>query len=307
MKKFPKLKSKALLAPMAGITDVAFRELCQKYGAGLTYTEFVSSAGLIRENRKTKGLIRVSSLEKPSAVQIFGNNIDELLESAKVLEKKFDIIDINFGCPAHKLVKIGAGSEMLRCPEKIGEIVEVLTNEIKKPITVKVRLGIDFKSVNVLEVARVVEVAGASAICVHARTQKQGYSGRADWDLIKKVKKSVGIVVIGNGDVKTPEDFVKRLESGVDYVMIGRGAIGNPYLFKQINDFVKTGKYDFKSRVEQFFEYVVLAKKYKIEFIKVKNHALFFTKGLRGGAKLRKKISVCRDLSSLEALMKSFK
>jgi len=301
---FPTLSSKAILAPMSGFSDVAFRELCKKYGAGLTYTEFVSSAGLVRKNEKTQELLKISPLEKPSAVQIFGNNIDELLNSAKILEHKFDIIDINCGCPAYKLVKIGAGSEMLRNPKIIEEIVKKLSLTIKKPITIKIRSGIDDKHINALEVAKIAESSGASAITIHARTQKQGYSGKSDWELIKKIKQSVKIPVIGNGDITNPEDFKKKLEqSKVDYIMIGRGAIGNPYLFKQINGYLKSGKYDDKSKREQFFEYLDLAEKYNIEFNKIKAHAVFFTKGIVRGAKLRKEIAKCNHLKALKAVM----
>jgi len=304
MKQFPKLSSHAILAPMSGITDVAFRELCRKYGAGLTYTEFVSSAALVRGNEKTNELLKVSPLEKPNAVQIFGNKLDELLKSAKILEHKFDIIDINCGCPAYKLVQIGAGSEMLKKPEEIKNIITELSSKINKPITIKIRSGIDDKHINAMEIARIAEKSGASAITIHARTQKQGYSGKADWDLIKKVKQSVKIHVIGNGDIFTPEDFKKRLEeTNCDYIMIARGAIGNPYIFKQINDYITTGKYDSMSGISQFFKYLELAEKYKIEFNNIKNHAIYFTKGIKGSARLRREISKCKHLKALKAVM----
>ena len=303
-KSFPILKSRAILAPMSGVTDVAFRELCRKYGAGLTYTEFVSSAALVRGSKKTNELLKVSPLEKPSAVQIFGNKTDELLKSAKILEHKFDIIDINCGCPAYKLVKIGAGSEMLKKPDEIKNILNELSSEINKPVTIKIRSGIDDNHINAVEIARIAEKAGAAAITIHARTQKQGYSEKADWNLIKKIKQAVKIPVIGNGDVFTLEDFKKRLEeTGCDYIMIARGAIGNPYIFKQINDYLATGKYDSKSGIGQFFKYLELAEKYKIEFNNIKNHAIFFTKGIYRGAKLRKEISKCRHLKALKSVM----
>jgi len=304
-KTFPTLKSKALLAPMSGYTDPAFRHLCRKYKAGLTYTEFVSSAGLTRKNKRTLEILKKSPLEKPSATQIFGNNIKELAQSAKFLEKKFDIIDINCGCPAIKVIKTKAGSELMKNPNKIAKIIKKLNKEVKNPITIKIRAGIDNKHINALEIAKIAEKAGASAITIHARTQKQGYSGKADWKLIKKIKQQLKIPVIGNGDIATPEQFKQKLEeSGVDYIMIGRGAISNPYLFKQINDYMQTGKYDTKDKFKQFREYLVLAKKFDVDFIKIKNHAVGFTRGTRGGARLRKEIMGCKSLGEVEKVMK---
>ncbi|MFA5993289.1 MAG: tRNA-dihydrouridine synthase [Candidatus Pacearchaeota archaeon] len=330
MKKFPKLKGKAILAPMSGVSDVAFRNLCRKYGAALTYTEFVSSAAIVRKNSKTNGMLRTDKSEKPSAVQIFGSNEKEMLLAAKYLDEKFnfdterivsksynsrgaqklksrvfDIIDINFGCPADKIIKCGGGSELLKNPEKMGRIVNSLVKEIKKPITAKIRIGIDDKHINALEIAKIIEKNGASAICVHGRTQRQGYSGEADWKIVKKIKESVKIPVIGNGDVTSPEIFKKRLEeSGVDYIMIGRAAMSNPYIFRQINDYLKTGKYDSKDKITQFFEYLELAEKYKIDFENIKNHAICFTRGIRGGGKLRNELCKCKSVEEIRKLLK---
>lgn len=306
MEKFPKLNGSAVLAPMAGVTDVAFRALCRKYGAALTYTEFVSSNAIIRENAKTRDILRIDKSEIPSAVQIFGNNKNEILKAAKYIEKnfKFDIIDINFGCPADKVIKCGGGSELLKNPQKIGKIIKSLSKEIKKSITAKIRIGIDDKYINALKVAEIIEKNGASAICVHGRTQKQGYSGDADWEIIKKVKKIVKIPVIGNGDVTSPEIFKKRLdESRVDCIMIGRAAMSNPYIFKQIKDYLETGKYKEKDKIEQFFEYLKLAEKYKIDFESIKNHAICFTKGLPRSCKLRNEICKCKTVSEIKNLL----
>ena len=304
-RKFPKLNNKAILSPMEGVTDVAFRELCKKYGAALTYTEFTSGTAIVRNSRKSLEKIRTSVLEKPVAVQLFGKDFNDVVLAAKLVEKDFDIIDINCGCPAWKVIKSGAGSEMLKKPKGIEKLVRLLVKNIKKPITVKLRLGIDDNSINILEVAKICENAGASAIAVHGRTQKQGYSGKANWELIKQVKEIVKIPVIGNGDVFTPENFKEKLEfSKVDAIMIARGAIGNPYIFKQINDYLKTGTYNkTPDKIKIFYEYLKLAKKYNISFSQIKSHAVSFTKGLKGGAELRQKINQCKNIEELVKIL----
>ena len=283
---------------MSGVTDVAFRTLSKKYGAGLTYTEFVSSAALVRGSKKSLEMIQTDKTEKPVAVQLFGNSIEEVVEAAKLVQNKFDIIDVNCGCPAWKVIKTGAGSDLLKDPKKISKFVNKLVSSVQKPITVKIRTGIDDKNINALKVAKVIEDSGASAIAIHGRTQKQGYSGKADWDIIKKVKESVNIPIIGNGDVFTPEDFKKKIEfSNVDYIMIARGAIGNPYIFRQINDYLKKGSYSQPDKIKLFLEYLELANKYNLSPFIIKSQAVNFTKGLEGSTKLRNEIM---KLNSIE-------
>lgn len=308
MKLFPKLKNKAILSPMAGITDVAFRALSKKYGAAMTCTEFLNSTAINRKNKKTLSMLKTDPIENPKQIQLFGNSTEELIKAAKFVEDKFDIIDINCGCPAWKVIRTGAGSELLKSPEQIKSLIKKLNESVNIPITIKIRKGIDDNNINAVYIAKIAEESGASAISVHGRTQKQGYSGKSDWDIIKKVKESVNIPVIGNGDVFTPEDFKEKLEfSKVDYILIARGAIGNPYIFKQINDYLKTGKYDSKNPLEQFEEYLKLAKKHKLDFKQIKNQAVNFTKGIYNGAKLRQSLIISKNTKELIKKIEDFK
>ena len=297
---FPKLKSRALLSPMAGVTDVAFRTLAKQYGAGLTYTEFVSSSGIVRNNKNTLKMVETSSIEKPVAVQLFGNNIEEVIEAAKLMEKTFDIIDINCGCPAWKVIKTGAGSAMLNDENKIGNFINKLSSSINKPVTLKIRTGIDDKKINAVKVAKIAEENGAAAIAIHGRTQKQGYNGIANWNIIKDVKDSVSIPVIGNGDIFTPEIFKEKLDfSNVDFIMIARAAIGNPFIFKQINEYLKNGTYEKKKPLEQFSEFIILAEKYDLPYKLIKNHAISFTKGLFKSSRIREELSKSNNIEEI--------
>lgn len=301
--KFPKLEDKAVLSPMSGVTDVAFRALCRRYGASLTYTEFVSSAAIVRGNKSSLSLLKTDSSEKPVAVQLFGNSVEEIVEAAKLVEKEFDIIDVNCGCPAWKVIKTGAGSALLNNPEKISKFINKLASAINKPVTVKIRSGIDDKNINAVEVAKIAEDSGASAITIHGRTQKQGYSGQADWNIIKRVKESVNIPVIGNGDVFTPEVFKKRLEeTNVDAIMIARGAMANPFIFKQIKDYLNKGSYQAPDKKELFLEYLKLAEKHDVDFSIIKNHALQFTKGMNSSSKIRSELVKCKNVDELVKL-----
>jgi len=300
----PKLPSDIILAPMAGVTDVAFRLLCKKYGAALTVTEMISANALARNNQATIKMIDVVSAEKPRVIQLFSQNTESLVKAAKYCEDKCEILDLNFGCPAAKIIRQGSGSALLERPNKLKEIVEAVVNAVKIPVTVKIRLGIRKSNINVIKIAKLCEEAGASLIAVHARTQKQGYTGKADWSWIKKVKESVNIPVAGNGDVKTVEDYLRmKKETGCDYVMIGRGTMGNPYLFKQIVDYQKTGNYsqrDKKQQIKDFYEYLELAIEHKIKFINIKFHAQAFTKGIKGAKNIRNELSRAKSVDEIK-------
>lgn len=299
---FPKTSSPALLSPMAGVTDVAFRTLCKSYGAGMTCTEFVSSAALVRGSERTQDMLVTDPSENPVAVQLFGASEDEVVESARLVQDGFDVIDLNCGCPAWKVIKTGAGSALLNDPEKIGSFLKRIVDAVDKPVTVKIRAGIDSNSINAVAVAKAAEAAGASAIAVHGRTQKQGYSGESDWEIIKAVKQAVNIPVIGNGDVFTPEDFKRRMdESGVDAILIARGAVGNPYFFQQISDYLRTGTYEKDdNRLRHFDEYLELAEKYNIQLGQIKAHAIAFTKGMPGGARLRERLGRSKSVEEIK-------
>jgi tRNA-dihydrouridine synthase B len=301
---FPKLSQKAILSPMSGVTDVAFRALCKQYGAGMTYTEFVSGTALVRGNQKAHDMIRTDPSETPVAVQLFGSSVKDVVQAATTIQDRFDVIDINCGCPAWKVIKTGAGSALLNDPAKISSFINKLVTAIDKPVTIKIRAGIDDKHINAVQVAQLAEGAGAAAVAIHGRTQRQGYRGEADWNIIKKVKDSVSIPVIGNGDVFSPETFKQRLEeSGVDAIMIARGAIGNPYLFKQIDDYMKKGKYEPVNQLQSFRDLLKIANRHNLSPKIMKNHALKFTKGIEGGSKLRGKMASCETMEDVIALM----
>jgi nifR3 family TIM-barrel protein len=252
----------------------------------------------------------ISEKEKPVAAQIFSSNTEHIVNAAKILEKKgFDIIDFNFGCPSKKIMQQGSGGALLKRKNKVAEIVKELSESVNIPITVKIRSGFDKKNINAVEIAKLCEKNGASAIIIHARTIEQGYSGKADWEIIKRVKENVKIPVIGNGDIFNGEDAERMLnETDCDYVMIGRGAIGNPFIFHQINEYLRTGKNIYqtpKEKISDFFEYTELTKKYNIFSVKdAKLRAQEFTKGLAGSSKLRQRLNRIKTWDEIEVMMR---
>jgi tRNA-dihydrouridine synthase B len=301
-----KFKTKVFLAPMAGITDIAFRELCVEYGAGLTCTELLSCKAILQNNKKTLEMFKRGN-EKPFSIQLFGSEIEDFVQASKIIEPYCEIIDINMGCPAKKVMKIGAGSSLLLNPKKCGEIIKEIKRVVKIPVSAKIRLGVDEEHYTGLEVAKECQNAGAEFITIHGRYASQGYSGKADWEKIKEIKQALTIPVVGNGDVTDVQNAEYRLtESGVDFIAIGRGASGNPFIFKQINDVLKTGKYSeltLAERNKAFQRYLDLAQKHKIPFLHQKLQAQHFIKGVCGAPKARDKISSTKTQEELKQIV----
>ena len=311
----PKFSSRAFLAPMAGVSDPALRLQCKKMGAGLVVTEFTNIHSIIakesqlKEKMKTiQEFIEYSDDERPLSIQLFGSNLFALEKAAKIVEPYFDIIDYNMGCPAPHITSQMAGGALLQEVNLTQQIFSTLVNAVKKPVTLKIRSGVtDASKFLFRDIAEIAEDEGIEMITFHPRTVSQGYSGTADWDLIKELKQISSIPIVGNGDVTTPEDAKTMIDhTDCDYVMIGRGAMGNPFLFEQINDYLKTNsykEYSFKDRLDSFFDYLHLTNQYKIKFANIKGQAMRFTKGMKGGSKLRSKITLSKNIQELEKIM----
>ncbi|MDH3834497.1 MAG: tRNA dihydrouridine synthase DusB [Nitrosopumilus sp.] len=312
----PTFSSRAFLAPMAGVSDPALRLQCKQMGAGLVVTEFTSIHSIIakekqlKENMQTiQEFIEYSEQERPLSVQLFGSDLFALEKAAKIVEPYFDMIDYNMGCPAPHITQQMAGGALLQEINLTQQIFSTLVNTVKKPVTLKIRSGVTNTSKFLFrEIAEIAEDEGIKMITLHPRTVSQGYSGNADWNMIKELKEISSIPIVGNGDITTPEGAKAMMdETGCDYVMIGRGAMGNPFLFEQINDYLKTNsykKYSFKDRIDSFFDYLHLTSQYKIKFSNIKSQAMRFTKGMKGGSKLRFKITFSKSIEELEKIMK---
>lgn len=309
----PVFSSRAFLAPMAGVSDPALRLICKEMGAGLVVTELTSIHAIIAkqkqlqaQNLKISEFIEYSNNERPLGVQLFGSEIEALEKAAKIVEPYFDIIDYNMGCPAPHITQQMAGGALLQNLSLTEKILKTLVNSVDKPVTLKMRAGVDDEYV-FKDIAKIAQRAGIEMITLHARTVKQGYSGESDWSLISELKKTVDIPIVGNGDVTSPELAKQMLEqTGCDYVMIGRGAMGNPFLFEQVNDYLATGnykKYSQKNKSEIFCKYLDYAVKYNIKFTNIRQQAMRFTKGLRGGSELRNKIMNSKNFEDLKNIM----
>lgn len=311
----PKFSSKAFLAPMAGVSDPALRLQCKKMGAGLVVTEFtnihsiVAKESHLKERMKTiQEFIEYSDEERPLSIQLFGSDLSTLGKAAKIVEPFFDIIDYNMGCPAPHIIQQMAGGALLQEVNLTQQIFRTLVNAVKKPVTLKIRSGVtDASKFLFREIAEIAEDEGIQMITLHPRTVSQGYSGAADWNMIKELKEISSIPIVGNGDITSPEDAKHMIDNtNCDYVMIGRGAMGNPFLFEQINDYLKTNsykEYSFKDRLDSFFDYLHLTSRYKIKFANIKGQAMRFTKGMEGGSKLRSKITLSKNIEDLEKIM----
>ena len=308
------LDNPLILAPMAGVTDLPFRVLCKEQGAALVSMEMVSAKALEFNNRHTLDLLRIDPGERPVSLQLFGSDPEIISRQAAAIEDlPFDILDINMGCPVPKVAGNGEGSALMKDPVLAGKIIEMTVKRVKKPVTVKIRKGFDDQHVNAVEIARIAQESGAAAIAVHGRTREQYYGGKADWEIIRKVKEAVSIPVIGNGDVTSPEDAKRMLaETGCDGVMIGRGARGNPWIFRRILTFDETGKDPGRPSAEVIRDMILrharMQAAYNGEVLgirQMRKHVAWYTAGLKFSARLRDAVNQATTLEELEALVGS--
>ncbi len=312
------IKNNIVMAPMAGISNPAYIKIIEEMGAGLAYTELLSSEAIIRDNKKTFEMLNgLEDIKIPVAVQLFGSNADVMANAAKKLCDNYNIkiIDINMGCPVPKVaVRSSAGSALLKDLDKIKEIVSKVSSSVSVPVTVKIRSGWDSNSINAVEVAKICEESGAKAICIHARTRTQGYSGKADWDIIKKVKENVNIPVIGNGDIKTIYDAEKMLNyTKCDAIMIGRALLGNPWIIKEILCYLENGtiipKPNNIDRINMAIKHLMLLSKYKCEklaVLEIRNHIAWYIKGLKNSSEIKNKIYKCSRIDDIINILNSY-
>ena len=312
------IKNKLVLAPMAGICNSSFRRIVKEMGCGLIYAEMVSDKAIFYKNDKTIEMLKMTEEERPISQQIFGSDKESFVEAAKYVYEnmKPDIIDINMGCPVPKVaVRAQAGSALLKNPEKVREIVTAVVSSVPIPVTVKIRSGWDHNSINAVEIAKICEEAGASAICIHGRTRSQGYSGKADLNIIKAVKEAVSIPVIGNGDIVDCFSAKKMLdETGVDAIMIGRGALGNPWIFKEISKYLEDGTVIEKpspiDRINMCLKHIEYLSEIKIEklvCLEIRNHIAWYLKGLKKSNEIKNKVYLTTNINDIILILEEYK
>ena len=304
-----------ILAPMAGVTDLPFRILCKEQGAGLLCTEMVSAKAISFHNKNTISLMQIDPVEHPVSMQIFGSEPDLMAEVAKSIEEQpFDILDINMGCPVPKVVNNGEGSALLKNPELIREIVTKVSHAVKKPVTAKIRIGFEGYPVDPVEIAKIIEDSGAAAVAVHGRTRQQYYAGEADWDTIRRIKEAVSIPVIGNGDVDSPKKAEALVrETGCDGIMIGRAVRGNPWIFRQVSEYLENGKIIEPPTIAEvkkmMLRHAKLQLQYRGEYTgirEMRKHVAWYTAGFPHSAKLRKRVNEVESMEALEELLQSW-
>lgn len=310
------IKNRIIMAPLAGITNIAFRKIIKSFGAGLVYSEMVSDKAIIYGNKKTLEMLQVDESEHPISMQVFGGDKESIVEAAQFIDQhsNCDIIDINMGCPVNKVLKSDAGSKLLLYPDKIYDIVKATVAAVSKPVTVKIRSGFDFDHINAVEVAKLIEKAGASAIAVHGRTRSQMYEGKADWGIIKQVKEAVSIPVIGNGDVKTAKEAQRMLdETGVDAVMVGRAALGNPWVIQQMVAYVENGiglaDPTYEERIEQCLKHareLIEFEGERLAIREMRGHAPWYIKGVKSSSYVKNQLSKIETYQQLEEILSDY-
>ena len=309
------IPNRFVLAPMAGVTDLAFRRLCKEQGAGLLCMEMISAKAISYKNKNTRALMEIDPVEHPISMQLFGSEPELMAEVAKEIEEEpFDILDINMGCPVPKVVNNGEGSALMKNPKLVREIVTAMAKAIDKPLTVKIRKGFDEDHVNAVEIAKIIEDSGAAAIAVHGRTRQQFYSGKADWEIIRKVKEAVSIPVIGNGDVDSPQKAKALLEeTGCDGVMIGRAAQGNPWIFGQTVEYLEHGTIPKKPELSEvkavILRHANLQMQYKSELTamrEMRKHVAWYTTGYPHSAQLRAAVNEVQNMDELRQLLEEW-